>query len=219
VHKNNLDENVRFRQLEVVWAELAAAAAAAAAGGPGGQCSAAASSSSAAAATAAAGGGGSASRAQPLLQQPQQQPQQRWINHYEYAGWPDYGVPPNPASVLALCHALDGCRRAGCKIVVHCSAGVGRTGTFIAIDILLQRLHSLSLQLHGSVKEADVIAAMDVPQLVINLRQQRRGMVQTWEQYSFIWQAVISELQQLLQQQDQQEAAAAAAAAAAKPAS
>lgn len=82
VHKNNLDENVFFRQLEVVWAA-----------------------------------------------NPQQQ--RLWINHYQYSAWPDYGVPPSTHSVLALSHALDGCRRAGCKIVVHCSAGVGRTGTFV----------------------------------------------------------------------------------------
>jgi tyrosine-protein phosphatase non-receptor type 9 len=190
VHKNSLDENVHFRQLEVVWSDKAAAKPAA--GQPGG----AAGTSSTAVAAAASSSGAS-----------RQQQQRLWINHYEYAGWPDYGVPPTTASVLALCHALDGCRRSGCKIVVHCSAGVGRTGTFIAIDVLLQRLHSLSLQLHGSVEEKDVIAAMNVPELVLDLRQQRRGMVQTWEQYSFVWQAVINELQALLQQQEQQQPA------------
>lgn len=195
VHKNSLDENVHFRQLEVVWSEPAAAPSDVPARQAG-----AGSSAAAGAAGAAAGAGPSR---QP--QQQSQQPQRLWINHYEYAGWPDYGVPPTSGSVLALCHALDGCRRAGCKIVVHCSAGVGRTGTFIAIDVLLQRLHSLSLQLHGSVKQEDVIAAMNVPELIVNLRQQRRGMVQTWEQYSFVWQAVINELQTLLQQQEQQQ--------------
>lgn len=217
VHKNHLDDNVYFRQLEVVWADPAAPAPAAAApaGSSGGQ-----QPGSTAAAAAAGGSSSSSGRQQPSLpQQPsqsqqqlsqppsqqQQQPRRLWINHYEYAGWPDYGVPPTTASVLALCHALDGCRRAGCKIVVHCSAGVGRTGTFIAIDVLLQRLHSLSLQLHGSVGQQEVVAAVNVPELIINLRQQRRGMVQTWEQYSFVWQAVINELQALLQQQEQQQ--------------
>eukprot|EP00879_Flechtneria_rotunda_P000529 GHRR01000633.1.p1 GENE.GHRR01000633.1~~GHRR01000633.1.p1 ORF type:complete len:442 (+),score=181.29 GHRR01000633.1:365-1690(+) len=155
VHKNNLDESVCFRQLEVVWAA---------------------------------------------------DPQRRlWINHYQYSGWPDYGVPSNTSSVLALCHALDGCRRCGCKIVVHCSAGVGRTGTFIAIDILLQRLHSLTLQLQGSVTDNDIQAAMDIPYLVTELRKQRRGTVQTGEQYMFIWQAVMDELEVMLLQQQQQE--------------
>jgi tyrosine-protein phosphatase non-receptor type 9 len=196
VHKNSLDENVHFRQLEVVWSEPAAAATA------GGPAAAQAPQGGKAAAAAAGPAQASVGSAAPSSST---QLQQLWINHYEYAGWPDYGVPPTTASVLALCHALDGCRRAGCKIVVHCSAGVGRTGTFLAIDILLQRLHSLSLQLHGSVGLQDVIAAMNVPELVVNLRQQRRCMVQTWEQYSFIWQAVINELQALLQQQQQQK--------------
>jgi tyrosine-protein phosphatase non-receptor type 9 len=188
VHKNSLDENVHFRQLEVAWSESVAAATAPAATAAGGAVAAAAaggaagsSSSSAAGAACPAGAGSSSS------QQVQSQPLRLWINHYEYAGWPDYGVPPTTGSVLALCHALDGCRRAGCKIVVHCSAGVGRTGTFIATDVSLQRLHSLTLQLHGSVGQQDVVAAMNIPELVVNLRQQRRGMVQTWEQYRFIW--------------------------------
>jgi tyrosine-protein phosphatase non-receptor type 9 len=198
VHKNSLDENVHFRQLEVAWSEPVAAATApavtAAAGGPGAAAAAAAggAGSSIAAGAACAAGTGSSSSSQQV----QSQPLRLWINHYEYAGWPDYGVPPTTGSVLALCHALDGCRRAGCKIVVHCSAGVGRTGTFIATDVLLQRLHSLSLRLHGSVGQQDVVAAMNVPELVVNLRQQRRGMVQTWEQYRFVWEVCAHPCQQ-----------------------
>lgn len=64
------------------------------------------------------------------LQQPQQE-KRMWVNHYKLAGWPDSGVPCNTRSVRALSQALDSCRRGGCKIVAHCSAGVGRTGTFI----------------------------------------------------------------------------------------
>lgn len=164
VHKNSLDENVFFRQLEVVWGAR-----------PGSQ------------------------------QQATQQPRRLWINHYQYLAWPDYGIPQTSSAVRVLCHALDGCRRAGCKIVVHCSAGVGRTGTFIAVDMLLQRLHSLTLQLHGTVRDEDVRAAMDIRSLVASLRKQRRGTVQTTEQYGFVWQALIDELQVLLAEQEEQE--------------
>lgn len=187
VHKNSLDENVHFRQLEVAWSEPVAAATATTATAAGGAAAAAAAGGAAGSSSSAAGGACVAGAGSSNSKQVQSQPLRLWINHYEYAGWPDYGVPPTTGSVLALCHALDGCRRAGCKIVVHCSAGVGRTGTFIATDVLLQRLHSLNLQLHGSVGQQDVVAAMNVPELVVNLRQQRRGMVQTWEQYRFIW--------------------------------
>jgi len=89
------------------------------------------------------------------------------------------------------------------KSVVHCSAGVGRTGTFIAIDILLHRLHNLTLQLHGSVTDDDIRAAMDIPGFVASLRKQRRGTVQTGEQYAFIWQAVMDELELLVQERQQ----------------
>lgn len=57
--------------------------------------------------------------------------------------------------------------------------------------------------MHGSVKEEDIYAAMDIAGLVLSLRKQRRGTVQTAEQYGFIWRAVIEELRRLLQQQEQ----------------
>ncbi|KAF6264870.1 protein-tyrosine phosphatase-like protein [Scenedesmus sp. NREL 46B-D3] len=187
VHKNSLDENVFFRQLEVAWApsqqqqqqQLLPAQ-------PQQQ-------------QQQLGQSGAHAVAQQQL--PSLQPQRLWINHYQYANWPDYGIPPATSSVRVLCHALDGCRRAGCKIVVHCSAGVGRTGTFVAVDMLLQRLHSLTLQLHGTVREEDIQAAVDIPGLVASLRKQRRGTVQTAEQYAFVWQALMDEIAVLLQEQ------------------
>jgi tyrosine-protein phosphatase non-receptor type 9 len=186
VHKNSLDENVFFRQLEVVWAPPQQQQQQHAAGQHQQQPNAV------------------QQQQQPLpqvIQQQPQQPQRLWINHYQYANWPDYGIPPTTSSVRVLCQALDGCRRAGCKIVVHCSAGVGRTGTFVAVDMLLQRLHSLTLQLHGTVSVEDIHAAVDIPGLVAILRKQRRGTVQTAEQYAFVWQALMDEIAVLLQEQ------------------
>jgi tyrosine-protein phosphatase non-receptor type 9 len=183
VHKNSLDDNVFFRQLEVVLAPQQQQQQQQQPGAQQQQ--------------------QQAQGAQPQQQQQQlqQQPQRLWINHYQYANWPDYGIPPTTSSVRVLCHALDGCRRAGCKIVVHCSAGVGRTGTFVAVDMLLQRLHSLTLQLHGTVREEDIHAAVNIPGLVASLRKQRRGTVQTAEQYAFVWQALMDEIAVLLQEQ------------------
>jgi len=63
-------------------------------------------------------------------------------------------------------------------IVVHCSAGIGRAGTFIAIDILILRF------LRGRL---DHLSVMDC---VMKLRLQRRGMIQTFEQYQFIYSAL-----------------------------
>ena len=120
---------------------------------------------------------------------------QQWINHYQYNGWPDFGVPQDTEAIRQLCHALDDCRRSGCNLVVHCSAGIGRTGTFCAIDILLQRIHWLKLQVHGSLQQGAIERAMDIAELVRALRKQRRGMVQTGDQYSFIFHAVMDEME------------------------
>jgi len=63
--------------------------------------------------------------------------------------------------------------------VVHCSAGIGRAGTFIAIDMLLRSITKGRLELLSPVMES-----------VMKLRLQRRGMIQTFEQYQFIYSAI-----------------------------
>lgn len=154
--------------------------------------------------------------------------ERQWVNHYHYTSWPDHGVPPTTAGVRALCHALDDCRRASCNIAVHCSAGVGRTGAFVAIDMLLQRLQRLRLQPPGAITGAAVTEAVDVQALVLALRGQRRGMVQTGAQYEFVYHALVDDLKEGIQAGQEmllvaaeaehleaEQAAAAAAAAAA----
>jgi tyrosine-protein phosphatase non-receptor type 9 len=79
------------------------------------------------------------------------------------------------------------------QAIVHCSAGIGRTGTFIAVDILRQRLHKLAVRaasspLEGAALSRELQDALNLPALVHELRQQRMGMVQTFEQYAFIYQ-------------------------------
>ena len=183
--------------------------------------------------TAAAGGGegGGGGSGEGLAgtqgqqgQQQQQQPDVLWVNHYHYTAWPDHGVPPSTAGVRALCHALDDCRRAGSTIAVHCSAGVGRTGAFVAIDMLLQRLQRLRLRppAAGAAAAADARAAADVRALVLALRRQRRGMVQTGAQYEFVYHALVDDLraalraaQSVLADEAEEGGADAAAAAAA----
>nr|XP_013803303.1 PREDICTED: receptor-type tyrosine-protein phosphatase O isoform X3 [Apteryx mantelli mantelli] len=97
------------------------------------------------------------------------------VMHFNYTAWPDHGVPTTNAaeSILQFVQVV---RQKSAKskgpIIIHCSAGVGRTGTFIALDRLLQHIRD-----HEFV---------DVLGLVSDMRSYRMSMVQTEEQYIFI---------------------------------
>uniref|UniRef100_A0A663MVF9 Receptor-type tyrosine-protein phosphatase O n=1 Tax=Athene cunicularia TaxID=194338 RepID=A0A663MVF9_ATHCN len=101
------------------------------------------------------------------------------VMHFNYTAWPDHGVPTTNAaeSILQFVQMV---RQKSAKskgpMVIHCSAGVGRTGTFIALDRLLQHIHD-----HEFV---------DILGLVSDMRSYRMSMVQTEEQYIFIHQCV-----------------------------
>uniref|UniRef100_A0A8C1B9Y6 Protein-tyrosine-phosphatase n=1 Tax=Cyprinus carpio carpio TaxID=630221 RepID=A0A8C1B9Y6_CYPCA len=102
------------------------------------------------------------------------------ILHFNYTSWPDHGVPTVNAieSILQFVQIVrQQVSRTKGPIVVHCSAGVGRTGTFIALDRLMQHI-----QEHEYV---------DVLGLVSDMRSHRLSMVQTEEQYVFIHQCVL----------------------------
>ncbi|XP_067028665.1 receptor-type tyrosine-protein phosphatase delta-like isoform X2 [Acropora muricata] len=97
----------------------------------------------------------------------------REVKHFQFSGWPDHGVPPHPTPFLAFLRRVRfyNPTDAG-PIVVHCSAGVGRTACFIVIDSMLERLkHENTVDVYGHVTV---------------LRTQRNFMVQTDEQYIFI---------------------------------
>ncbi|GFR47641.1 hypothetical protein Agub_g9383, partial [Astrephomene gubernaculifera] len=121
----------------------------------------------------------------------------RGVAHLRYNAWPDHGTPSDAGAIRAMCDMLRPIEAAGGAVVVHCSAGIGRTGTFCAIDILRRRLEHLQKEAEvrpGSVRQDDVHAALNLPELVQSLRRQRGGMVQTMEQYAFCYQAVFEEL-------------------------
>ena len=65
---------------------------------------------------------------------------ERQIYHFHFLGWPDHGTPEDPGSVLSFLHDVnlkqEQLEDPG-PIVVHCSAGIGRTGTFIVIDMII----------------------------------------------------------------------------------
>ncbi|XP_061524236.1 receptor-type tyrosine-protein phosphatase beta isoform X2 [Phycodurus eques] len=103
----------------------------------------------------------------------------RVIRHFHFTVWPDHGVPDTTRSLVQFVRTVrdfvDRSAGAG-PAVVHCSAGVGRTGTFIALDRLLQQL--------------DAKGIVDVYGCVFDLRLHRQHMVQTECQYAFLHQCV-----------------------------
>ncbi|XP_056338459.1 receptor-type tyrosine-protein phosphatase O [Oenanthe melanoleuca] len=101
------------------------------------------------------------------------------VMHFNFTAWPDHGVPTTNAaeSILQFVQMVrQKSAKAKGPMVIHCSAGVGRTGTFIALDRLLQHIRD-----HEFV---------DILGLVSDMRSYRMSMVQTEEQYIFIHQCV-----------------------------
>ncbi|XP_078584031.1 receptor-type tyrosine-protein phosphatase beta-like isoform X7 [Branchiostoma floridae x Branchiostoma japonicum] len=108
----------------------------------------------------------------------------RNVRHLNFTVWPDHGVPDSTISLLKFVRTVRGLVPQDNKnpVIVHCSAGVGRTGTFIALDRLLQDIEDG----HDSV---------DIFGIVSEMRKHRVFMVQTEAQYIFIHQAVSDVLQ------------------------
>ncbi|XP_018421106.1 PREDICTED: receptor-type tyrosine-protein phosphatase C [Nanorana parkeri] len=103
---------------------------------------------------------------------------ERDITHIQFTVWPDHGVPDDPNLLLKLRRRVNALSNffSG-PIIVHCSAGVGRTGTYISIDAMLE-----GLEAEGRV---------DVYGYVVQLRRQRCLMVQVESQYMFIHKSLV----------------------------
>uniref|UniRef100_A0A4W6C4I0 Protein tyrosine phosphatase non-receptor type 13 n=1 Tax=Lates calcarifer TaxID=8187 RepID=A0A4W6C4I0_LATCA len=86
------------------------------------------------------------------------------VTHLNYTGWPDHGTPTQPEQLLTFISYMRHVHRSG-PIITHCSAGIGRSGTLICIDVVLGLIS----------KDAD----FDISDVVRNMRLQRQGMVQT----------------------------------------
>ncbi|KAM6909262.1 receptor-type tyrosine-protein phosphatase delta isoform 17-T17 [Xenentodon cancila] len=104
--------------------------------------------------------------------------EKREVRQFQFTAWPDHGVPEHPTPFLAFLRRVKACNPpdAG-PMVVHCSAGVGRTGCFIVIDAMLERnKHEKTVDIYGHVTL---------------MRAQRNYMVQTEDQYVFIHDALL----------------------------
>ena len=110
--------------------------------------------------------------------------ERRAVPHFHYTAWPDHRVPDEVESLFTLSSELSKRDAHSSPIVIHCSAGIGRSGVFCVLDIMARRLKKGS---EIGAEEVDI----DIYQLVSNLRKQRAGMVQTEEQYMFCHTALL----------------------------
>jgi len=109
---------------------------------------------------------------------------ERKIFHYHFHAWPDHGVPSDPGCVLNFLHDVNLKQESlepkpNGPTIVHCSAGIGRTGTFIVIDMIIDQIKRLGFE-----------SEVDIQRTVQMVRSQRSGMVQTEAQYRFVYLAI-----------------------------
>lgn len=116
--------------------------------------------------------------------------QERTVWHLQYTDWPDHGCPEDFKGFLTYLEEIQSVRRhtnsisdpknSNQPVLVHCSAGVGRTGVVILSEIMIACLE------HNE--------PLDVPKHLLALRNQRMLMVQTLSQYTFVYRVLIQYL-------------------------
>ncbi|XP_022369762.1 receptor-type tyrosine-protein phosphatase N2 [Enhydra lutris kenyoni] len=110
----------------------------------------------------------------------------RTVTQFHFLSWYDQGVPSSARSLLDFRRKVNKSYRGrSCPIIVHCSDGAGRSGTYVLIDMVLNKMAK-------GAKEIDIAATLE------HLRDQRPGMVQTKEQFEFALTAVAEEVNAIL---------------------
>ncbi|KAM3608162.1 uncharacterized protein V6R79_020257 [Siganus canaliculatus] len=110
----------------------------------------------------------------------------RTLTQFHLLSWPADGIPTSTRPLLDFRRKVNKCYRGrSCPIIVHCSNGTGRTGTYILIDMVLNRMAK-------GVKEIDIAASLE------HIRDQRPGLVRTKDQFEFALTAVAEEVNAIL---------------------
>ncbi|XP_054845741.1 tyrosine-protein phosphatase non-receptor type 13 [Eublepharis macularius] len=112
----------------------------------------------------------------------------RHVSHLNFTAWPDHDTPSHPDDLLTFISYMRHIHKSG-PIITHCSAGIGRSGTLICIDVVLGLI--------GQDLE------FDISDIVRTMRLQRHGMVQTEDQYIFCYQVILYVLKRLQVEEQQ----------------
>ncbi|EDV33379.2 uncharacterized protein Dana_GF21117, isoform A [Drosophila ananassae] len=111
----------------------------------------------------------------------------RTVTQFHFLSWPQMGVPAQAKALLDFRRKVNKSYRGrrSCPIVVHGSAGAGRTGAYILLDLVLERMNK-------GAREIDIAATLE------HLRDQRAGVVATRQQFEFVLMAVAEEVHAIL---------------------
>ncbi|KAK2839669.1 hypothetical protein Q5P01_013409 [Channa striata] len=110
----------------------------------------------------------------------------RTLTQFHLLSWPADGIPTSTRPLLDFRRKVNKCYRGrSCPIIVHCSDGTSRTGNYILIDMVLNRMAK-------GVKEIDIAATLE------HIRDQRPGLVRTKDQFEFALTAVAEEVNAIL---------------------
>ncbi|XP_072172795.1 receptor-type tyrosine-protein phosphatase alpha-like [Diadema setosum] len=105
----------------------------------------------------------------------------RTLTQFHFTSWPDKDVPKHKSQLLRFIKEVQGHHGSSSSpLLIHCSAGVGRTGVVIGIDSIVSRAKQTGM--------------VEVFNFVASMREKRPHMVQTPEQYAFLYEAVLEDL-------------------------
>lgn len=102
--------------------------------------------------------------------------EERCIKHMQYIAWPDHGVPDSPTQFLQFTEKVRAARTGDAPVVVHCSAGIGRTGVLVLMETAL-----------CLIEAGEPVYPLEI---VKTMREQRAMMIQNASQYRFVCESV-----------------------------
>jgi len=109
------------------------------------------------------------------------------ISQLHYTNWPDHGVPKNSKTFLELIKLTNELNLNKSPIIVHCSAGVGRTGTFIVVHYWLSKINSIKQK---TLKRKNEEIKVNIIETISKIREYRPKSIQSVDQYLFCHRAI-----------------------------